>query len=136
VQYHRKSVLRPQHEFKVSLPTDRKFLNNDFILVEVRKDITDESQIDAITMKDGMGTIISFSETIPCTLLSLPNGDSYLALCKSGFLASSRAFCCFTFPACQFLLPTTMLRPCPAASFLALSVPTATLAIPNRQLDR
>jgi L-fucose isomerase-like protein len=73
-------------ESKVSMHTDRKFLNNAFILTEVFKDIMDEAKTDAITVHHCMGTIMPMSETTACMPLSLLNDDGYLAFCESDFV--------------------------------------------------
>jgi hypothetical protein len=74
------------HESKVSMHTDRKFLNNAFVLTEVFKDILDEAKTDAITVNQCMGTIMPISETTACMPLSLLNDDGYLAFCESDFV--------------------------------------------------
>lgn len=73
-------------ESKVSMHTDRKFLNNAFILTDVFKDIMDEAQTDAITVHHCMGTIMPMSETTACMPLSFLNDDGYLAFCESDFV--------------------------------------------------
>jgi hypothetical protein len=70
----------------VSLHTDRKFVNNAFVLAEVFKDIMDETGTDAITVNACMGTIMGMSQTTACLPLSLLNDDGYLAFCESDFV--------------------------------------------------
>jgi L-fucose isomerase-like protein len=78
-----KKLLR---ERGVSMHTDRKFLNNAFVLTEVFKDIMDEARTDAITVHHCMGTIMPISETTACMPLSFLNDDGYLAFCESDFV--------------------------------------------------
>jgi len=73
-------------ESRVSLHTNRKFLDNAFILTEVFKDIMDEAKTDAITVQHCMGTIMPMSETTACMPLSLLNDEGYLAFCESDFV--------------------------------------------------
>ena len=73
-------------ESKVSLHTNRKFLDNAFVLTEVFKDILDEAKTDAITVQHCMGTIMPMSETTACMPLSFLNDDGYLAFCESDFV--------------------------------------------------
>jgi hypothetical protein len=70
----------------VSLHTDRKFVNNAFVLTEVLKDVMDEAKTDAITINACMGTIMGMSKTTACLPLSLLNDDNYLAFCESDFV--------------------------------------------------
>jgi hypothetical protein len=70
----------------VSMHTDRKFLNNAFVLTEVFKDIMEEAKTDAITVHHCMGTIMPISETTACMPLSFLNDDGYLAFCESDFV--------------------------------------------------
>jgi hypothetical protein len=71
---------------RVSLHTDRPFLDKAFVLTEVMKDIMDEAHTDAITIQHCMGTIMGISETTACMPLSLLNDDGYLAFCESDFV--------------------------------------------------
>lgn len=78
-----KKLLR---ERGVSMHTDRKFLDNAFILTEVFKDILEEAKTDAITVQHCMGTIMPISETTACMPLSFLNDEGYLAFCESDFV--------------------------------------------------
>jgi hypothetical protein len=70
----------------VSLHTDRKFVNNAFVLTEVLKDVMEEAKTDALTINACMGTIMGMSKTTACLPLSLMNDDGYLAFCESDFV--------------------------------------------------
>ena len=71
---------------RVSLHTDRQFLDNAFVLTEVMKDVMDEAKSDAITVQHCMGTIMGISETTACMPLSVLNDAGYLAFCESDFV--------------------------------------------------
>ncbi len=71
---------------RVSLHTDRSFVNKAVVLNEVMKDILDEAHTDAITVNACMGTIMTVSETTACMPLSWLNDDGYLAFCESDFV--------------------------------------------------
>lgn len=70
----------------LSLETDRKFLDNCFLLDEVFRKVLDNSGCRAITINGCMGTIMPLAETSACMTLSLLNDDGYLAFCESDFV--------------------------------------------------
>jgi hypothetical protein len=70
----------------VKLETTREFLNNAFVLTEVFKDLMEEAQTDAFTIRNCMGTIMGMSQTTACMPLSLLNDGGYLAFCESDFV--------------------------------------------------
>ncbi len=68
------------------LETDRGFLDNSFVLLEVMKDILREAGTDALTVNQCMGTIIGMSKTTACLPLSVINDSGCLAFCESDFV--------------------------------------------------
>ncbi|MFB3829937.1 MAG: sugar isomerase [Bryobacteraceae bacterium] len=70
----------------VKLETDRKFVENAFVLTEVFRDLLDQAQTDAITINQCMGTIMGISETSACLPLSILNDEGYMAFCESDFV--------------------------------------------------
>ncbi|NIS83281.1 MAG: twin-arginine translocation signal domain-containing protein, partial [Anaerolineales bacterium] len=70
----------------VVLETSNAFAYRAFILCEVFRDLLDEAQTDAITVKSCMSTIMPISETTACLPLSLLNDDGYMAFCESDFV--------------------------------------------------
>jgi len=70
----------------VSLETDRKFVDNAFLLTEVFKSLMAEAGTDAITVHHCMGTIMPISETTACLPLTLLNDSDYTAYCESDFV--------------------------------------------------
>lgn len=70
----------------ISLETDRKFVDNAFILYNVFLDLLKEFEAQAITVGGCMGTILPISETTACLPLSLLNDESYMAFCESDFV--------------------------------------------------
>ncbi len=86
VQRSEENARRYLRQSRVSLQTDRTFVNNAFVLAEVFKDIMDEAQTDAITVNNCMGTIMGMSKTTACLPLSMLNDDGYLAFCESDFV--------------------------------------------------
>lgn len=73
-------------EARVSLHTDRAFVNRAFVLTEVMRDLMDEAKTDALTIQHCMGTIMGISQTTACLPLSLLNDQGYLAFCESDFV--------------------------------------------------
>ncbi len=71
---------------RVSLETDRGFLERAFVLTEVFKNLMDAAETDAITVNHCMGTIMGMSQTTACMPLSLLNDEGYLAFCESDFV--------------------------------------------------
>jgi hypothetical protein len=71
---------------RTTLETNRPFVNNAFVLLEVLKDVMDEARTDAITINHCMGTIMGMSKTTACLPLSLLNDDGYLAFCESDYV--------------------------------------------------
>lgn len=71
---------------RVKLETDRKFVENAFLLNDVFLDLLAEAKTDAITINQCMGTIMPMSETTACLPLSLLNDAGYLAFCESDFV--------------------------------------------------
>ncbi|HUT29143.1 MAG TPA: hypothetical protein VMX13_05060 [Sedimentisphaerales bacterium] len=69
-----------------SLETDKKYVNNAFVLNEVFKNLMAAADTDAITINHCMGTIMPISETTACLPLSLLNDTGYTAYCESDFV--------------------------------------------------
>lgn len=70
----------------VTLKTNRKFVENSFVLTEVFHELLDEAKTDAITINSCMGTIMPMAETSACLPLSLLNDKGYMAFCESDFV--------------------------------------------------
>jgi len=70
----------------VVLETSKAFVYQAFILCEVFRDLLDEAQTDAITVKSCMSTIMPIAETTACLPLSLLNDEGYMAFCESDFV--------------------------------------------------
>jgi hypothetical protein len=70
----------------IKLETDRKFVENCFVLEEVFKRLMNKFSCRAITVNNCMGTIMPLAETTACLTLSLLNDAGYLAFCESDFV--------------------------------------------------
>jgi hypothetical protein len=70
----------------IKLETNKKFVENCFILEEVLKRIMDKFSCRAVTVNNCMGTIMPIAETTACLTLSLLNDAGYLAFCESDFV--------------------------------------------------
>ncbi|HUU26430.1 MAG TPA: sugar isomerase [archaeon] len=70
----------------VSLHTDKSFLVNAFVLKKVFRDLMDEAEAPAITIKQCMTTIIPIAQTTACMPLSLINDEGLMAFCESDFV--------------------------------------------------
>ena len=68
------------------LQTDHKFIVNAFVLYRVFKELLEEQQCQAFTIKSCMGTIIPMSETTACLTLGLMNDEGLIAFCESDFV--------------------------------------------------
>ncbi|KPL14245.1 MAG: hypothetical protein AMS26_11480 [Bacteroides sp. SM23_62] len=73
-------------ESGITLETDRKFVENCFLLEEVFRKIMDNANCRAITINGCMGTIMPLAETSACLTLSLLNDAGYLSFCESDFV--------------------------------------------------
>lgn len=71
---------------KVKLETDRKYIENCFILEEIFRRLMDNTSCRAITVNHCMGTIMPLADTTACLTLSLLNDAGYLAFCESDFV--------------------------------------------------
>jgi hypothetical protein len=71
---------------RLKLETDRKFVENAFLLTDVFRDLLDEAKTDAITINNCMSTIMPIGQTTACLPLSLLNDDGYMAFCESDFV--------------------------------------------------
>jgi len=70
----------------IKLETDRKYVENGFLLCEVFKDLMKEHSCRMMTIQHCMGTIMPLAETTACLPLSLLNDEGYLAFCESDFV--------------------------------------------------
>jgi hypothetical protein len=68
------------------LETDKKFVDNAFLLEQIFRKLMAKADCRAITINGCMGTIIPMSETTACLPLSTLNDDGYLAFCESDFV--------------------------------------------------
>ncbi len=68
------------------LQTERQFLVNAFLLYRIFKDLMEEHDAPAFTIKSCMGTIIPMSETTACLSLGLLNDEGWMAFCESDFV--------------------------------------------------
>ncbi len=69
-----------------TLETDRKFVDNGFLLEQVFRGIMKEADCTALTINGCMGTIMPIAETSACLTLSLMNDSGYLLFCESDFV--------------------------------------------------
>jgi len=70
----------------VKLETDRKFVENCFMLEDVLIRLMERFNCRAVTINNCMGTIMPLAETSACLTLSLLNDAGYLAYCESDFV--------------------------------------------------
>lgn len=70
----------------IKLETDRKFVENCFVLEDILVRLMDKFSCRAVTINNCMGTIMPLSETTACLTLSLLNDAGYLAFCESDFV--------------------------------------------------
>ena len=70
----------------ISLATDRKFVENCFVLEDILVRLMEKHNCRAVTVNNCMGTIMPLSETTACLTLSLLNDAGYLAFCESDFV--------------------------------------------------
>jgi len=70
----------------IRLETDRKFVDNCFVLEEILVRLMEKFNCRAVTINNCMGTIMPLSETTACLTLSLLNDEGYLAFCESDFV--------------------------------------------------
>jgi hypothetical protein len=68
------------------LQTERPFVVNAFVLYRAFKDLMEENDAPAFTVKSCMGTIIPMAKTTACLSLSLLNDEGWLAFCESDFV--------------------------------------------------
>jgi len=69
-----------------TLETQRKYVDNAFLLDQVFRGILKKADCGALTINGCMGTIMPISETTACLPLSLLNDSGYLAFCESDFV--------------------------------------------------
>lgn len=71
---------------QTTLKTDSVFVENCFMLYWIFKDLLQEHDTHAFTIKDCMSTVIPLSETTACLTLGLLNDEGYMAFCESDFV--------------------------------------------------
>jgi hypothetical protein len=69
-----------------TLNTERTYVVNGFLLYGLFKDLMEEHQCTAFTIKDCMSTIMPMAETTACLTLGLLNDEGLLAFCESDFV--------------------------------------------------
>lgn len=69
-----------------ALRTERPFVVNAFVLYRIFRELMQEKDAAAFTVKSCMGTIIPMSKTTACLSLSLLNDEGWLAFCESDFV--------------------------------------------------
>ena len=69
-----------------TLMTDKKFMVNTFLLYCVFKELMQQNDASAFTIKNCMSTVIPIAQTTPCLTLSLLNDEGMLAFCESDFV--------------------------------------------------
>jgi hypothetical protein len=74
------------HDTGVTLETDRKFVENCFLLEDILIRLMEKSSCRAVTINNCMGTIMPLAQTSACLTLSLLNDAGYLAYCESDFV--------------------------------------------------
>lgn len=70
----------------IKLETDRKFVENCFVLEAILVGLMEKFSCRAVTINNCMGTIMPLAETSACLTLSLLNDAGYLAFCESDFI--------------------------------------------------
>jgi L-fucose isomerase-like protein len=70
----------------IKLETDRKFVENCFVLEDVLVRLMEKFNCRSVTINECMGTIMPLAETSACLTLSLLNDAGYLAYCESDFI--------------------------------------------------
>ncbi len=68
------------------LRTERRFVVNAFVLYQTFKDLMEEQDASAFTIKSCMGTVIPMAETTACLSLALLNDEGGMAFCESDFV--------------------------------------------------
>ncbi len=69
-----------------SLETDRKSVDNAFLLEQIFRSLMKKADCRAMTINGCMSTIMPLSETTACLPLSTLNDDGYMAFCESDFV--------------------------------------------------
>jgi len=70
---------------ETTLHTDKQFVVNAFLLYNIFKELLQENDADAFTIRNCMSTVIPIAETTACLPLSLLNDEGLLAFCESDF---------------------------------------------------
>ncbi len=86
VERARKRASRYLRASGTTLETDRKFVDNGFLLEQVFRGVMKKADCTALTINGCMGTIMPLAETSACLTLSLMNDNGYLLFCESDFV--------------------------------------------------
>jgi len=68
------------------LETDKAFVTNAFVLYDVFKQLMQENDAPAFTIRGCMSTILPIAKTTPCLTLGLMNDEGVMAFCESDFV--------------------------------------------------
>ncbi|MCA9412632.1 MAG: sugar isomerase [Candidatus Omnitrophica bacterium] len=68
------------------LKTERNYVVNAFLLYGLMRDLMEENECSAFTIKDCMSTIMPMADTTACLTLGLLNDEGLLAFCESDFV--------------------------------------------------
>jgi len=71
---------------RTRLETERQFVVNAFVLYRLFKEMMQEHDATAFTIKSCMGTILPMAQTTACLTLSLLNDEGLIAFCESDFV--------------------------------------------------
>jgi hypothetical protein len=69
-----------------TLQTDRKYVDNAFLLEQIFRGLMKKAQCRAMTIGGCMSTVMPMAETSACLPLCTLNDDGYLAFCESDFV--------------------------------------------------
>ncbi len=76
----------------LQLNTDKRYVENAFLLARVFRDLMHENSAKALTVENCMGTIMPIADTTACLPLSILNDEGYLAFCESDFIVIPAGF--------------------------------------------
>jgi L-fucose isomerase-like protein len=71
---------------QTTLTTTKEFVTNAFVLYRLLKDVMQEHDASACTIRNCMSTIMPLAQTTPCLTLSLLNDEGLMAFCESDFV--------------------------------------------------
>ncbi|MCY3017637.1 MAG: sugar isomerase, partial [Planctomycetota bacterium] len=73
-------------EGRVTLETERRYVENAFLLEQVFRGVMAKANARALTINNCMSTIMPMAETTACLTLCLLNDAGFLAFCESDFV--------------------------------------------------